>query len=73
MNQVLFAINETYLMNEKGAAAIADSFSIVPSKYAQRINEIFTFITEDQECLKKAINMIRELIQETENLMKTKS
>ncbi|MEK3913097.1 nucleotidyltransferase domain-containing protein [Paenibacillus sp. FSL H7-0331] len=73
LNQVLFAINETYLMNEKGAAAIADSFSIVPSKYAQRINEIFTFITEDQECLKKAINMIRELIQETENLMKTKS
>jgi len=28
LNQVLFAINETYLMNEKGATAITDSFSI---------------------------------------------
>lgn len=73
LNQVLFAINETYWMNEKGATAIADSFSIVPSKYFRRINEIFTLITEDQEYLKKAINMMRELIQETENLMKSKS
>jgi hypothetical protein len=71
--QVLFAINETYLMNEKGAIAIADSFSIVPSKYSYRINEIFTLITEDQDCLEKALNMLRILIQETENLMKTKS
>lgn len=62
LNQVLFAINETYLMNEKGATAIANSFSIVPSKYFHRINEIFTLITEDQDCLKKAINMMRELI-----------
>lgn len=73
LNQVLFAINESYLMNEKGAASIADTFSIAPSKYSHRINEIFTLITEDQEYLKKAINMMRELIQETENLMKTKS
>lgn len=72
LNQVLFAINETFLMNEKGATAIADSFSIVPSKYSQRINEIFTLITEDQENLKKAIYMMRELIQETEKLIKSK-
>ncbi|WP_028551947.1 nucleotidyltransferase domain-containing protein [Paenibacillus sp. UNC451MF] len=73
LNQVLFAINETYLMNEKGATAIADSFSVVPRKYFQRISEIFTLITKDQESLKKAINMMEELIQETENLMKAKS
>lgn len=70
LNQVLFALNETYLMNEKGAAAIADTFSSVPSKYFYRINEAFTLITEDQNGLNKAINIIRELIQETENLMK---
>jgi hypothetical protein len=73
LNQVLFAINETYLMNEKGATAIADSFRIVPSQYLHRINETFTFITEKQDGLNQAINMMRELIQETENLMKSNS
>ena len=73
LNQVLFAINENFLMNEKGAVAIANSFSIVPSKYSHRINEIFTLITEDPECLKTALNLIRDLIQETEHLLKTKS
>ncbi|MWV42634.1 DNA polymerase subunit beta [Paenibacillus sp. HJL G12] len=72
LNQVLFAMNETFLMNEKGATAIADSFSIVPGKYSQRINEIFTLLMEDQENVKKAFNMMRELIQETENLIKSK-
>jgi hypothetical protein len=60
-------------MNEKGATAIADSFRIVPSQYLHRINEIFTFITENQDGLNQAINMMRELIQETENLMKSNS
>ncbi|MDR0270097.1 hypothetical protein [Paenibacillus sp.] len=73
LNQVLFAINETYLMNEKGATSIADSFSMVPSKYSHRIYEIFTLITEDQDCLKKALNMMRDLIRETGSLMKSKS
>ncbi len=72
LNQVLFARNESYLMNEKGATAIADSFRVVPSKYSQRVNEIFTLIKEDPEYLVKAINMMRELIQEAEHLMKSK-
>lgn len=73
LNQVLFASNETYLMNEKGASVIADSFRIVPSKYSRRINDIFTLLTEDEECLNKAHNMMRELIQETEHLLRSKS
>lgn len=71
LNQVLFALNETYLMNEKGAAAIADSFRTAPSSYFRRINEIFTLITDNQECLKKAITAMRELVQETESLMRS--
>lgn len=51
----------------------ADSFSMVPSKYSYRIDEIFTLITENQDGLKKAFNLMSDLIQETENLMKTKS
>ncbi|RCX23512.1 nucleotidyltransferase-like protein [Fontibacillus phaseoli] len=69
LNHVLFALNETYLMNEKGAAAIADTFSNVPSKYYDRVNLIFTLITENLDHLKKALNIMHELIQETESLM----
>lgn len=73
LNQVLFAVNESYLMNEKGATAIADTFHIVPMRYSQRINEIFILITEDQESLKKAISIMSELVQETELLLDFKS
>lgn len=72
LNQVLFALNETYWMNEKGAAAITDSFSMVPSKYSYRINNIFTLVTEDQAGLEKALSMLRDLIHETDNLVKIK-
>ncbi|WP_201004514.1 nucleotidyltransferase domain-containing protein [Paenibacillus glycanilyticus] len=70
LNQVLFAVNETYFMNEKGASAIVDSFAVAPSHYSRRVNEIFTFITEDPDRLKNALNLMRELIEETEQLMK---
>lgn len=33
MNQVLFALNETYLLNEKGAVALADGFTLCPADY----------------------------------------
>ncbi|MDR9855696.1 nucleotidyltransferase domain-containing protein [Paenibacillus sp. VCA1] len=72
LNQVLFALNETYWMNEKGAAAIADSFSTVPSRYAQRVNDIITLVTEDQTGLEQALGMLRDLIQETDHLVKMK-
>lgn len=72
MNQVLFALNETYWMNEKGASAIADSFYMVPNKYSCRINNILTLVTEDQSGLDKASSMLRDLIHETDNLVKNK-
>ena len=72
LNQVLFALNETYWMNEKGAAAIADSFSMVPSNYSYRVNNILTLVTEDQDDLEKALRMLDDLIHETDHLVKRK-
>lgn len=72
MNQVLFALNETYWMNEKGAAAIADSFRIVPSGYASRINSLLALLGEDQADLVKALGMLHDLIQETTHLASAK-
>ncbi|UUZ97726.1 nucleotidyltransferase domain-containing protein [Paenibacillus sp. P25] len=71
LNQVLFALNETYWMNEKGVAAIADSFHLVPSQYSQRVNHIFALLSDEQDDSEKALGRLRELIDETENLIKS--
>lgn len=68
LNQGLFALNETYLMNEKGASAIVDSFAIAPSHYSERVNEIFSLSSEDADKMQNAFHLLRELIQETEKL-----
>jgi hypothetical protein len=59
-------------MNEKGASAIADSFKMVPRKYSYRINNILSLVTEDQTGLEKALSMLRDLIHETDNLVRNK-
>jgi hypothetical protein len=38
--QVLFALNETYFMNEKGAVRAIDSFSIKPRAFSSRVQEV---------------------------------
>lgn len=73
LNQVLFALNETYWMNEKGAAAIVDTFSMHPSNYSHRINKILTLVTEEQAALEKALSLLHDLIHETDNLVKNKN
>ncbi|SEU27935.1 nucleotidyltransferase domain-containing protein [Paenibacillus sp. NFR01] len=70
LNQVLFALNETYWMNEKGAVAIADAFSIKPGNYASRVNEMMTLISEDSARLGMAIEVLDELINETEGTVR---
>ncbi|MCQ6563835.1 nucleotidyltransferase domain-containing protein [Paenibacillus mendelii] len=69
LNQVLFAINECYWMNEKGAVAIADSFRVAPSQYSNRVNELLTLVTDDPNNLEKSLKMLHDLIYETEQLI----
>ncbi|KQL49615.1 DNA polymerase subunit beta [Brevibacillus choshinensis] len=70
LNQVLFALNECYLMNEKGAVAIADSFRMAPRQYAKRVNNIISLITEDREHLEKSLCELSDLIEETNTFVK---
>lgn len=69
LNQVLFALNETYWMNEKGAVAIADAFSVKPGNYASRVNKVMTLLAADNASLKMAIEMLNDLVVETERLV----
>jgi predicted nucleotidyltransferase len=55
MNQVLFALNEEYLLNEKGAVAFAKSFSLCPQDYQQRVESAFANLAVDAKSIMDAI------------------
>lgn len=67
MNQVLFALNETYLLNEKGAVALANGFTLCPLDYQQRVESVFALLAADAESIRGAIAILdmieRELSQ----------
>jgi len=65
LNQVLFALNEQYCINEKKAVKMIDGFSIKPKNYKNRIDEIFTLLSVDRETTRKGLDMLKELISET--------
>lgn len=72
LNQVLFAINEQYCINEKKAVRMIEGFKLNPRDYKQRMDDIFTWIGADRERLVKAVSMLRELISETEELVRAR-
>jgi len=73
LNQALFAMNECYWMNEKGAVQIASSFVIIPFEYESRVNEIFKLISSDSKALEQALHLLQGVIEETENLCEVSS
>ncbi len=68
LNQVLFAVNKKYCLNEKKAIYRIDTFSIKPSSYSQRVNHIFiaaghSLATASHE-LRELCNEVKELCSE---------
>ncbi|MFQ4142368.1 nucleotidyltransferase domain-containing protein [Chlorogloeopsis sp. ULAP02] len=61
INQVLFAFNEDYLLNEKGATAVAGRFAICPQDYQKRVERAFTLLTTDAKSITEAIAMIEAI------------
>jgi hypothetical protein len=47
LNQVLFAYNREYCINEKKAVALIESFAHHPAHYQQRINAIVAALADD--------------------------
>jgi predicted nucleotidyltransferase len=69
--QVLFALNETYFMNEKGAVRIADSLSVKPPSFSSRITGILSRPGELSDALQTRIDEMAALITEMRSLAKT--
>jgi predicted nucleotidyltransferase len=59
MNQVLFALNHEYLLNEKGAVAIANNFALCPQKYQQRVESAFACLAA--KSIANAIAILEEI------------
>ena len=64
MNQVLFALNEAYLLNEKGAVALANGFTLCPANYQRRIESVFALLGADAESIRGAIAILDEIERE---------
>lgn len=64
MNQVLFALNEEYLLNEKGAVAIANSFPLCPQNYQQRVESVFNLLAVDAKSIMDAISILDGIEQD---------
>jgi predicted nucleotidyltransferase len=66
--QVIYALNETYIMNEKGALANIDSFRIIPKDFKKKAENIFYSLTEDTDNMKNIIDDLSSIIKEVEGL-----
>lgn len=61
INQVLFAINQEYLLNEKGAVALTQNFEICPQNYQQRVESAFALLSQSKESIADAIVILGKI------------
>ena len=71
--QVLFALNETYFMNEKGAVSTVDYLSIKPPSFSSRITGILSRPGDVPDALLARVDAMASLITETSFLAETRS
>ena len=68
MLQVLFALNKTHWLNEKGAVAAASNFTRKPEGLQSRINEIFQLLEANPLSMQSALLRLEELGQDITKL-----
>src|SRR5262249_49658417 len=68
--QTLFALNERYWMNEKGALALAATFPQGPQRLAERMTQVFTSLSAQEDRLLAAIQALEDLVSETAMLLR---
>lgn len=67
--QTLFALNDCYWMNEKGAVALASVFPLTPPRLAERIGAAFARLAPAEDALTLAIGELAQLGAETAELL----
>ncbi|WP_221175433.1 hypothetical protein [Brevibacillus panacihumi] len=69
LNQVIFALNGEYCINEKKAVRMIEGFHTKPNDYKKKIDQIITLISSNQDRTKEGIEILQALISETERLL----
>jgi predicted nucleotidyltransferase len=69
MLQVLFAINRTHWLNEKGAVALAETFPRKPARLGRRIEATFQLLDAKPESIRGAIANLEGLSKEIDALI----
>ncbi|HYF62676.1 MAG TPA: DNA polymerase subunit beta, partial [Herpetosiphonaceae bacterium] len=67
--QTLFALNDTYWMNEKGALQLAATFACAPADLRPRVEAAFTGLRGDAESLHATVAALGALVDETDRLV----
>lgn len=68
LNQVLFALNNEYCINEKKAVKMIDAFKSKPQNYKKRIDELITLISFNESNTRKGVEILEELVNEVKAL-----
>jgi hypothetical protein len=66
--QVLFALNERWLINEKGAGAAAGTLPIGPPCFADEVAVAFDLIRSDPASLRRAVEVLTQLASSVTDL-----
>lgn len=69
LNQVIFALNGEYCINEKKAVRMIEGFNTKPNDYKKKIDQIINLISSNQDSTKEGIEILQELFSETERLL----
>ncbi len=67
--QTLFALNEHYWMNEKGAVALAATFPLCPVGFKARVEHAFHGLEANPAAMTAAIETLSQLVVETHGLL----
>jgi len=57
----LFALNETYLVNEKRIASVIEGFTLCPAEFYPRANRILGHVGTTSEALTESLDALRVL------------
>jgi len=64
LSQTLFALNEQYWMNEKGAVALAAGFPIAPTNLKERVAQAFEQLNHAPLAIEATIGVLEDLMEE---------
>lgn len=64
LTQVLFALNETYFISDKGAIATVAAFPIAPPRYAERVEEVLAHPGSTTQELSRTVALLESLFRD---------